>query len=43
MLVMWVKLPSFFADRVKNGDFNEKVKIVDGGELLDLVASEKVK
>lgn len=33
----------FFADRVKNGDFNEKVKIVDGGELLDLVASEKVK
>lgn len=36
------KIAIFFADRAKKGDLMERVKIVDGGELLDLVASEKL-
>ncbi|KAI5968652.1 FMP52 [Candida margitis] len=36
------KIAVHFANRAKQGDMREKVKIVDGGELLELVASEKI-
>lgn len=36
------KIAVYFASRAKNGGLREKVKIVDGGELLDLIASEEI-
>ncbi|KAI5965468.1 FMP52 [Candida theae] len=32
----------YFAERALRGDLRENVKIVDGGELLELLASEKI-